>query len=265
MKQIAILGSTGSIGTQALQVIEEHPDQYEAYVLTANNRVEELIAQARKFKPEAVVIANESKYTQLKEALADLPIKVYAGADALCQIVTENPIDMVLTAMVGYAGLKPTMNAIRARKPIALANKETLVVAGELINDLARFSGVPILPVDSEHSAVFQCLAGEIGNQIEKVILTASGGHTPQATLRLTSHPARAQTGVPEYGNRPVLPPGTVVTPPQEAFDSDPFCFVSFQTISESFSEAKESSPHRCAGRTPLSAFFCFIWFILPE
>ena len=183
MKQIAILGSTGSIGTQALQVIEEHPDQYEAYVLTANNRVEELIAQARRFKPEAVVIANESKYTQLKEALADLPIKVYAGADALCQIVTENPIDMVLTAMVGYAGLKPTMNAIRARKPIALANKETLVVAGELINDLARFSGVPILPVDSEHSAVFQCLAGEIGNQIEKVILTASGGPFRTYTL----------------------------------------------------------------------------------
>ena len=122
MKQIAILSSTGSIGTQALQVIEEHPDQYEAYVLTANNRVEELIAQARRFKPEAVVIANESKYTQLKEALADLPIKVYAGADALCQIVTENPIDMVLTAM-GYAGLKPTMNAIRARKPIAPPTK----------------------------------------------------------------------------------------------------------------------------------------------
>ena len=145
MKQIAILGSTGSIGTQALQVIEEHPDQYEAYVLTANNRVEELIAQARRFKPEAVVIANESKYTQLKEALADLPIKVYAGADALCQIVTENPIDMVLTAMVGYAGLKPTMNAIRARKPIALANKETLVVAGELINDLAQEGRTMIL------------------------------------------------------------------------------------------------------------------------
>lgn len=183
MKQIAILGSTGSIGTQALQVIEEHPDQYETYVLTANNRVEELIAQARKFKPEAVVIANESKYTQLKEALADLPIKVYAGSDALCQIVTENPIDMVLTAMVGYAGLKPTMNAIRARKPIALANKETLVVAGELVNDLARFSGVPILPVDSEHSAVFQCLAGEIGNQIEKVILTASGGPFRTCTM----------------------------------------------------------------------------------
>ena len=175
-KQIAILGSTGSIGTQALQVIEEHPDRYEAYVLTANNRVDDLIAQARKFKPEVVVIANESKYRQLKEALADLPIKVYAGEEALCQIVAETPIDMVLTAMVGYAGLKPTMNAIRARKAIALANKETLVVAGELINDLARFSGTPILPVDSEHSAVFQCLAGETGNPIEKVILTASGG-----------------------------------------------------------------------------------------
>ena len=129
-KQIAILGSTGSIGTQALQVIEEHPDRYEAYVLTANNRVEDLIAQARKFKPEAVVIANETKYQQLKDALADLPIKVYAGEEALCQIVAEKPIDMVLTAMVGYAGLKPTMNAIRARKTIALANKETLVVAG---------------------------------------------------------------------------------------------------------------------------------------
>ena len=146
------------------------------YKRQANNRVDDLIAQARKFKPEVVVIANESKYRQLKEALADLPIKVYAGEEALCQIVAETPIDMVLTAMVGYAGLKPTMNAIRARKAIALANKETLVVAGELINDLARFSGTPILPVDSEHSAVFQCLAGETGNPIEKVILTASGG-----------------------------------------------------------------------------------------
>ena len=175
-KQIAILGSTGSIGTQALQVIEEHPDRYEAYVLTANNRVEDLIAQARKFKPEAVVIANETKYQQLKDALADLPIKVYAGEEALCQIVAEKPIDMVLTAMVGYAGLKPTMNAIRARKTIALANKETLVVAGELINDLARFSGTPILPVDSEHSAIFQCLQGAAGNKIHKILLTASGG-----------------------------------------------------------------------------------------
>lgn len=175
-KQIAILGSTGSIGSQALQVIEEHPDKYEAYVLTANNRVEELIAQARKFNPEIVVIANEAKYPQLKEALADLPIKVYAGADAICQVVQEKAVDMVLTAMVGYAGLRPTINAIRARKAIALANKETLVVAGDLINDLARVNGTPILPVDSEHSAVFQCLAGEVGNKIEKVILTASGG-----------------------------------------------------------------------------------------
>lgn len=175
-KQIAILGSTGSIGTQALQVIEEHPDLYEAYVLTANNRVDELIAQARRFMPEAVVIANEAKYAQLKEALADLPIKVYAGEEAICQIVQEEPVDMVLTAMVGYAGLRPTIHAIRARKTIALANKETLVVAGDLINDLARVNGTPILPVDSEHSAVFQCLAGETGNPIEKVILTASGG-----------------------------------------------------------------------------------------
>ena len=175
-KQIAILGSTGSIGTQALQVIEEHPDKYEAYVLTANNRVDELIAQARRFMPEVVVIANEAKYAILKEALADLPIKVYAGEEAICQIVQEKPIDIVLTAMVGYAGLRPTIHAIRARKTIALANKETLVVAGDLINDLARVNGTPILPVDSEHSAVFQCLAGEAGNPIEKVILTASGG-----------------------------------------------------------------------------------------
>ena len=164
-------------------MIKEHYDQYEAYVLTANNRVEELIAQARKFKPEAVVIANETKYAQLKEALADLPIKVYAGTDAICQIVEDSEIDIVLTAMVGYAGLKPTMNAIRARKPIALANKETLVVAGELINDMARLSGTPILPVDSEHSAVFQCLAGELGNPIEKVILTASGGPFRNCTM----------------------------------------------------------------------------------
>ena len=175
-KQIAILGSTGSIGTQALQVIEEHPDLYEPYALTANNRVDLLVVQARKFQPEVVVIANEAKYAELKEALSDLPIKVYAGEEALCQIVAEKPVDMVLTAMVGYAGLKPTINAIRARKTIALANKETLVVAGELINDLARMNRTSILPVDSEHSAVFQCLAGENGNAIEKVILTASGG-----------------------------------------------------------------------------------------
>ncbi|EJW99539.1 1-deoxy-D-xylulose 5-phosphate reductoisomerase [gut metagenome] len=192
-KQIAILGSTGSIGTQALQVIEEHPDQYEAYVLTANNRVDELIAQARKFEPEAVVIANETHYPKLKEALADLPIKVYAGEDALCQIVAEKPVDIVLTAMVGYAGLKPTIHAIRARKTIALANKETLVVAGELINELAHINHTPILPVDSEHSAVFQCLAGEADNAIEKVILTASGGPFRTFSPEQLKHVTRVQ------------------------------------------------------------------------
>ena len=173
-KQIAILGSTGSIGTQALQVIEEHPDLYEAYALTANNQVELLAEQARKFMPAAVVIANESKYAQLKELLADLSIQVYAGADALCEIVEAKPIDVVLASMVGYAGLRPTMNAIKAGKAIALANKETLVVAGELINALAQQYHTPILPVDSEHSAIFQCL--EMNNPLEKVILTASGG-----------------------------------------------------------------------------------------
>lgn len=180
-KQIAILGSTGSIGTQALQVIEEHPDLYEAYALTANNRVDLLIEQARKFMPEAVVIANEEKYLPLKEALSDLPIKVYAGADALCQIVESQPIDIVLASMVGYAGLRPTINAIKAGKAIALANKETLVVAGELINALATQYHTPILPVDSEHSAIFQCL--ELNNRLEKVILTASGGPFRTYTL----------------------------------------------------------------------------------
>ena len=170
-KKIAILGSTGSIGTQALQVIEEHSDLYEAYVLTANNRVELLIEQARRFMPEAVVIANEV----LRDALADLPVKVYAGADALCQIVQERPVDVVLTAMVGFAGLKPTISAIKAGKAIALANKETLVVAGELINRLANDYHADIIPVDSEHSAIFQCLAGEV-SPVEKIILTASGG-----------------------------------------------------------------------------------------
>lgn len=192
-KQIAILGSTGSIGTQALQVIAEHPDLYEVYALTANNRVELLIEQARQFLPEAVVIANEDKYIQLKEALQDLPIKVYAGVEALGQVVESQPIDVVLTAMVGYAGLKPTINAIKARKAIALANKETLVVAGELINDLAQQYRVPILPVDSEHSAVFQCLAGEIGNPIEKVILTASGGPFRTYTLEQLKSVTKAQ------------------------------------------------------------------------
>ena len=190
-KQIAILGSTGSIGTQALQVIEEHPDRYEAYVLTANNRVEDLIAQARKFKPEAVVIANETKYQQLKDALADLPIKVYAGEEALCQIVAETPIDIVLTAMVGYAGLKPTIHAVKAGKTIALANKETLVVAGELINALANQYRTPILPVDSEHSAIFQCL--EMNTPVEKVILTASGGPFRTYTMEQLQQVTKAQ------------------------------------------------------------------------
>lgn len=174
-KQIAILGSTGSIGTQALQVIEEHPDLYEAYVLTANNQVERLIEQARKFSPAAVVIANEAHYSRLREALADCPVKVYAGMEALYQVVQEAPVDIVLTAMVGFAGLRPTISAIKAHKTIALANKETLVVAGELINRLAAENRAVILPVDSEHSAIFQCLVGE-PSPVEKLILTASGG-----------------------------------------------------------------------------------------
>ena len=176
-KQIAILGSTGSIGTQALQVIEEHSDLYEAYCLTANNHVEMLAEQARRFKPAAVVIANEERYDELKSLLADEPdVKVYAGAKAIDEIVEAGPIDMVLTAMVGFAGLSPTIHAIKARKTICLANKEPLVVAGELIRDLAAHYRTPILPVDSEHSAIFQCLAGEGDNRIEKILLTASGG-----------------------------------------------------------------------------------------
>lgn len=181
-KKIAILGSTGSIGTQALQVIEEHSDLYEAYVLTAYHKVDLLVKQARKFMPEAVVIADEEKYAELRDALSDLPIKVYAGADALCQVVQEGPVDMVLTAMVGFAGLMPTISAIKAGKKIALANKETLVVAGELINKLATEYKVPILPVDSEHSAIFQSLVGEM-SPIEKIILTASGGPFRHFTL----------------------------------------------------------------------------------
>lgn len=176
-KQIAILGSTGSIGTQALEVIEEHSDLYEVYCLTANNRVKELAEQARKFKPAAVVIANESHYEELKSMLADCPdINVYAGKQALDDIVTARPIDMVLTAMVGFAGLSPTIQAIKAHKKICLANKETLVVAGELICKLAAENHAPILPVDSEHSAIFQSIVGEGDNKIEKILLTASGG-----------------------------------------------------------------------------------------
>ena len=175
-KSIAILGSTGSIGTQALQVIAEHPDEYEVYALTAGKNVDLLIEQARKYLPEAVVIAADDKYKALSEALRDLPIKVYAGSEAICQIVEAAPIDIVLTAMVGFSGLRPTVSAIKAGKAIALANKETLVVAGELIMKLAAEKRVPILPVDSEHSAIFQCLAGEYDNKIERILLTASGG-----------------------------------------------------------------------------------------
>ena len=176
-RQIAILGSTGSIGTQALQVIEEHSDLYEVYCLTANNKVEQLAEQAHKFKPAAIVIANEQRYDELKRLMDDQPdTKVYAGRQALDDIVEAGPIDMVLTAMVGFAGLSPTIHAIKARKTICLANKETLVVAGELIRDLAVEYHAPILPVDSEHSAIFQSLVGEDQNPIEKILLTASGG-----------------------------------------------------------------------------------------
>ena len=176
-KQIAILGSTGSIGTQALDVIERHSDLYEVYCLTANNRVKELAEQARKFKPAVAVIANEEHFLELKELLSDCPdINVYAGKQALDDIVTAGPIDMVLTAMVGFAGLSPTVHAIKAHKKICLANKETLVVAGELICRLAAENHAPILPVDSEHSAIFQSIVGEGDNKVEKILLTASGG-----------------------------------------------------------------------------------------
>lgn len=193
-KRIAILGSTGSIGTQALQVIEEHSDLYEAYLLTANNSVEQLIAQARKFVPATVVIANENHYRKVQDALSDLPIKVYAGEDALCQVVQDDNVDIVLASMVGFAGLRPTISAIKAKKVIALANKETLVVAGELINNLAAEYQVPILPVDSEHSAIFQCL--EPSNRIEKILLTCSGGpfrmFTPEQLNGVTKNDALA-------------------------------------------------------------------------
>lgn len=176
MKNLAILGSTGSIGTQTLQVVEANPDRFRVEVLTANNNVDLLVQQALKFKPDSVVIANEGKYQQLREALQQKEIKVYAGAEAIAQVVTLSNTDLVVTAMVGYSGLIPTINAIQAGKNIALANKETLVVAGELINRLLEEYKVAILPVDSEHSAIFQCLMGEHRSQVEKLILTASGG-----------------------------------------------------------------------------------------
>ncbi|MGL4229034.1 MAG: 1-deoxy-D-xylulose-5-phosphate reductoisomerase [Tannerellaceae bacterium] len=192
-RQIAILGSTGSIGTQALEVIKEHSDLFEVYALTANNNVDLLIRQAREFMPEVVVIANETKYPELKEALEDLPIKVWGGSDAIAQVVQAGPIHMVLTAMVGYSGLKPTIAAIKAKKAIALANKETLVVAGGLITQLANENQVPILPVDSEHSAIFQCMAGEWNNPIERILLTASGGPFRTTSLQELAHVTKAQ------------------------------------------------------------------------
>lgn len=189
-KRLAILGSTGSIGRQTLEVVDQYPDLFEAYLITANNQIDLLIEQARKYRPEVVIIANKDYYTQLRDALADLPIKVYAGADAIADAVTLQDIDIVVTAMVGYAGLLPTIRAIEAKKTIALANKETLVVAGELITQLALQHHAPIIPVDSEHSAIFQCLVGEGNNPIEKIILTASGGpfrnHTAEQLRMVT-------------------------------------------------------------------------------
>lgn len=182
-KQIAILGSTGSIGRQALDVIAANRNRFQVYALTANNNVDLLVQQARTFTPNVVCIANEKHYVTLKHQLEDLPIKVFAGSDAINQVVQMQGVDVVLAAMVGYAGLKPTISAIEAGKIIALANKETLVVAGELICDLANRHNVPILPVDSEHSAIFQCLAGEYNNSIERLILTASGGPFRQKSL----------------------------------------------------------------------------------
>lgn len=176
MKKIAILGSTGSIGKQALDVIKQHPDQFEAYVLTAGNNAELLVEQAIEFQPNCVVIANESKYDAVSAALQNYPIKVYAGSEALCQVVENQAIDIVLTAMVGFAGLRPTVAAIKAHKTLALANKETLVVAGSIIQKLCFDNKVSILPVDSEHSAIFQCLNGEQYNRIQRILLTASGG-----------------------------------------------------------------------------------------
>lgn len=175
-KQIAILGSTGSIGTQTLDVVRANPDRFQVYALSAHRSLDLLVAQAREFHPEVVCIADEALYPQLKEALADLPIKVWAGDDAIAEMVTFPSVDIVVAAMVGYAGLRPTIEAIRASKTIALANKETLVVAGSLINRLAHEYHAPILPVDSEHSAIFQSLVGEDRSEIEKILLTCSGG-----------------------------------------------------------------------------------------
>lgn len=192
-KQTAILGSTGSIGRQTLEVIEAHSDLYEVYALTANRSWELLVEQARKFLPDSVVIADESLYGNVKEALSGLPVKVYAGADAMAQIVESPVIDIVVTALVGFAGLRPTVHAIKAGKTIALANKETLVVAGELVTELVEEYKTAIMPVDSEHSAIFQCLSGEVGNEIEKLLLTASGGPFLHKTLEELQYVTKAE------------------------------------------------------------------------
>lgn len=176
MKRIAILGSTGSIGTQALDVIRQHPDHFEAHTLTAGSNATLLIEQAREFRPDAVVIADESRYTEVRDALTDLPIKVYAGSEAICQVAAADSVNMVLAAMVGFAGLRPAVSALQAGKALALANKETLVVAGDVMTRLVCENHCALLPVDSEHSAIFQCLNGESHNCIEKILLTASGG-----------------------------------------------------------------------------------------
>lgn len=187
---VAILGSTGSIGTQTLDVIDRHSELFEVYALTAHSNIDLLVEQAKRYLPEVVAIADERHYKTLREALDGLPVKVFAGADSICQIAAMSPIDTVVTAMVGYSGLLPTVKAIEAGKKIALANKETLVVAGELVTDLTLRNRVDIVPIDSEHSAIFQCLVGENENSVEKLILTASGGafrDTPKDDLRLAT------------------------------------------------------------------------------
>ena len=206
-RQIALLGSTGSIGTQALDVVRDNADRFEVYALVARQNVDLLAQQAREFRPEVVVIADEQYYAPLKEALADLPMKVWAGADAIADVVQMAPVDVVLTAMVGYAGLRPTLAALEAGKAVALANKETLVVAGELVTATARRTGAPILPVDSEHSAIFQCLVGQDTSAVEKVILTASGG-----PFRTTTREALADVTPAEALRHPNWSMGAKVT-----------------------------------------------------
>ena len=206
-RQIALLGSTGSIGTQALDVVRDNTDRFEVYALVARQNVDLLAQQAREFRPEVVVIADEQHYAPLKEALADLPMKVWAGADAIADVVQMAPVDVVLTAMVGYAGLRPTLAALEAGKAVALANKETLVVAGELVTATARRTGAPILPVDSEHSAIFQCLVGQDASAVEKVILTASGG-----PFRTTTREALADVTPAEALRHPNWSMGAKVT-----------------------------------------------------